>query len=429
LFVINEEIQNTGSANGEVDYMFPLPKFAAFQDLAMSVNGEMMAGEVLPADRARTIYESIVRARRDPALVEWMGHGLLRTRIFPIAPGELKNVEVRLQAVAQREGEAIRVDYFVGTRRGQGGGPNSTITSLTFTYPDSARYGTPFSPTHSITNSKAASGTRSVTLSGTGSEITVLLPLRNTRAASINVLSHATSNEPGFALITLTPPALPPRVTPRDVVFVVDVSGSMVGTKMEQAKQAGKQVLATLQPADRFRIVNFGTDVGSFTQDFIPATRQNVTSANKYLDSLEATGSTNIMGALEEALRSFRGQSPDRLPLVLFVTDGAPTIGESRSEVIAQRTADLRGRARVFTFGVGTDVKAELIEELALEGRGTAQMVSINESVERAVSVVASRLAAPIVTDLRLRADGVRLDRMHPSDVSDLFAGQEMSAN
>ena len=425
-FAISESLRNTGGQNGEVDYMFPLPKMAAFQDLAMTINGEMMAGEVLPADRARTIYESIVRVNRDPALVEWMGHGLLRTRIFPITPGELKQVEVRLQAVARREGDAIRVDYFVGTRRGQATGPNGTPISFSFTYPDSAKYGAPYSPTHAITSSTASRGSRTVSLSGTGTEVTLLLPIRSARAAAISVVPHADLNDAGFALITLAPPTLPPRATPRDVVFVIDVSGSMAGTKMDQAKAAGRQLLATLRPEDRFRIVHFSTDVSSFEPEFVLASRENINRANAYLTALEPLGSTNISAALDEALRSFRTPDNNRLPLVLFLTDGAPTIGEIRPEAIAQRAADRRGRARVFTFGVGTDVKAELIEALAVEGRGTAQMVSINESVERAVSIVASRLTAPIVTDLRLRSEGVRLDRIHPTETTDLFAGQDV---
>jgi Ca-activated chloride channel family protein len=425
-YSVGEVLRNTGSLPGEVDYMFPLPKYAAFQDLAMSINGEMMAGEVYNADTARRIYESIVRANRDPALVEWMGHGLLRTRIFPIAPGEEKHVDVRFQAVARREGDAIRVDYFVGTRRGQGGGPNGTSTTLTFSYPDSARYGTPYSPTHSITGSRATRGTRTVTLSGSGSEMTLLLPIRNARTASISVVPHAVPGENGFALITLSPPQLAPRTTPRDVVFVLDVSGSMAGSKMDQAREAGRRLLATLRPTDRFRIVNFATDVGYFEPSFLPATRENLARARGYLDSLDASGSTNIMAALDEALRSFDGNASDRLPLVLFVTDGAPTVGEVRSEVIGQRASDIRGRARVFTFGVGADVKADLIEQLAVDGRGTAQMLAAGEPVDRAVELVASRLTSPVVTDLRLNAAGVRLERMHPGDVTDLFTGQDV---
>src|SRR5687768_5252798 len=118
-YEITETFVNRGNRIGEADFMFPLPKGAAFQDLKLEINGEMVAGETMSADRARQIYEEIVRRQRDPALLEWMGYGLLRARIFPIAPGEHKKVVVRFQTVAQREGDALRVDYFRGVRTNQ----------------------------------------------------------------------------------------------------------------------------------------------------------------------------------------------------------------------------------------------------------------------------------------------------------------------
>jgi Ca-activated chloride channel family protein len=113
------------------------------------------------------------------------------------------------------------------------------------------------------------------------------------------------------------------------------------------------------------------------------------------------------------------------MALVLFVTDGEPTVGERDPEAIAARVASLRGSRRIFSFGVGADLNVTLVERLALEGRGTAQFVRPNESVERAVSIVASRLTSPVVTDMRVYADGVRLLKTHPSQPSDLFAGQD----
>src|SRR5919199_3974576 len=115
-YEVEETFVNRGGMIGEADYLFPLPKGAAFQDLKLSINGELVSGETMNADQARSIYEEIVRRQRDPALVEWMGSGMLRTRIFPINPGEEKRVVVRFQAVAEREGDALRIDY---TRPGQ----------------------------------------------------------------------------------------------------------------------------------------------------------------------------------------------------------------------------------------------------------------------------------------------------------------------
>jgi Ca-activated chloride channel family protein len=423
-YEVSETFVNRGSGVGEADYLFPLPKGAAFQDLKLSINGELVAGETMNAAQARQIYEQIVRQQRDPALVEWMGYGLLRTRIFPIAPGEAKKVVVRFQSVAEREGDALRMDYFRGTRPGpemRGGNPEGR-TSFTLTYPGDAVYGNAYSPTHSLTTTRLGSR-REVRVDGEGREITLLVPVRRSTEPSISMLLYAPAGENGFALITLSPPAVAPRITERDVTLVLDVSGSMGGVKIQQARAAGMQLLATLKPADRFRLVDFSTDVRTFRDDFVSATRDNVRAASRYLESLDASGSTNISGALEEALRP--RVAPGRLGLVLFVTDGQPTVGERDPETIATRVAALRGSRRIFSFGVGADLNVALVERLALEGRGTAHFVRPDESVERAVSIVASRLTNPVVTDMRVYADGVRLLKMHPSQPSDIFAGQD----
>ena len=440
-YEVEERFTNRGGGIAEADYIFPLPTDAAFQDLKLSINGEMVAGETMNADKARGIYEEIVRRQRDPALVEWMGHGLLRARIFPIAPGEEKRVVVRFDAVAKREGDALRVDYRRGDQqrsriippmmrddRLMGGGieaQHGTGEDETFslTLPDTRALGTPYSPTHRLVR-RVNNGRVTVEAEGSTSDVTVLIPLRSSDEAAVSLLANATSASERFALITLTPPSRGTRHTPRDITLVLDVSGSMSGRKLLQAKAAGRQVLGTLGTEDRFRIIDFSTDVRTFRDEFVAATASNVRDAQRYLDALEAQGSTNISAALAEALHA--ESASDRLPLVLFLTDGAPTVGETQPEAIAAAAARERGRARVFTFGVGADVNSALVERLALEAHGTATFVRPEEDVERAVSLVASRLTDPIVTDLRVRSEGVRIDRVLPNGSIDLFAGQDL---
>ena len=439
-YEVTEVFRNGGGAVAEADYVFPLPAGAAFEDLKLSINGELVSGETMSAERARGIYEEIVRRQRDPALVEWMGSGMLRTRIFPIAPGEEKKVVVRFQSVAAREGDALRVDYRRGTdpSGGRTGGvvvrpvgrvaPESTEkeetwSRFTLRYPRSVNYGEPYSPTHALRVTDDGR-TRRVEARGTAGEVTVLLPLRRADVASMSVLTHAVRGEPGFALITLTPPAVAPVATPRDLTFVIDVSGSMQGRKLSQAKAAGEALLASLRPADRFRIVDFSTDVRTFRDEWTPATSEGLRAARRYLDALRAEGSTNISEALREALQGRR--TDGRLPLVVFVTDGEPTVGERNPDAIAAIASSLRGEARIFSVGVSSGVNAALVEQLALQGRGTAHFVRDEESVESSVSLLARRLAEPVLTDVRLVANGVRLSRVLPAGPIDVFAGQDL---
>jgi Ca-activated chloride channel homolog len=238
-YEVEESFVNRGGRVGEADYVFPLPKNAAFQDLQLEIDGELVSGETYGADEARRMYEEIVRRQRDPALVEWMGMGMLRTRIFPINPGETKRVVVRFQSVATREGDALRIDYFGGTRAdaSRQGNDNSPV-NLILEYPDRGGFGRAYSPTHAldVTDRGSAFEAR---VRGDARDATILVPVARANAASISVLTNAPGREEGFAMVTITPPDRGNGAgTPRDITLVLDVSGSMQGQKMSQARAA-----------------------------------------------------------------------------------------------------------------------------------------------------------------------------------------------
>src|SRR3569623_1088570 len=386
-YEVEETFRNRGATVQEADYMYPLPAGAAFQELQLSINGQLVSGEIMDAGHARSTYEEIVRRQRDPALVEWMGYGLLRARIFPINPGEEKRVVLRFQVIAPREGDAIRVDYQRGSGRTLVTSGSDTHdareSSFTLRYPNTGRCSA-YSPTQEL-QSRSSSGSQCVVdVGGEGAAVTILIPSPRTDRAAISVLANAPGSEDGFALITLSPPSGRSATVPRDVTFVLDVSGSMSGRKMEQARAAGKQLLGTLSRDDRFRMIDFSSDVRTFRDDFEDATPANIAAATRYLSELQANGGTNIDGALELALAPARSREGDddeyahrsshqgegRLSVVLFVTDGEPTVGERDPAAIAAHAARMRGSQRVFTFGLGADVNAQLIEQLALEGHG-----------------------------------------------------------
>ena len=295
---------------------------------------------------------------------------------------------------------------------------------MRFVYRPGSNYGEPYSPTHTL-RTRDEGGLRQVEARGSAGDMTILLPLRRANAAALSVLAHAPGGERGFALITITPPSTARRSMPRDLTFVVDVSGSMAGRKLEQAKAAGRALLETLRPDDRFRIIDFSTDVRSFRDGWTAATNDNVDDARRYLSSLRAEGSTNISGALEEALQPAR-----RSAIVSRWSSSSPTASRRWGSAIPMRSRAMasrrRGDARLFSVGVSADVNATLIEQLAVEGHGTAHFVRDNESVERSVSLLARRLSTPVLTNVRLTADGVRLSQVLPAGELDVFAGQDL---
>lgn len=418
-YEVTERWTNRGRALGEVDYVLPLPRGAAFENLSLMIDGEMVNGEIRGAGEARRIYEEIVRRQRDPALVEWMDHGVLRTRIFPIQPGETRTVTVRFNAIAEREGDALRVD--VPAPRGQG--TENTGTQLNFQWPEGDGYGEAWSPTHRVEDAGGVPRRSLRVVDATGT-VTLLLPVRSNTAA-MTVLTHAPRTDEGYMLLTIGAPTRSVSRTARDVTFVIDVSGSMSGEKLVQAKAAGRQLLNSLSGADRFRLIAFSSDVNDFAEGWSAVNPGSLRRAQEWLDGLSATGGTNIGGALERALEASTPEN--RLGLVLFMTDGEPTVGERDPAKLAARASQQRGERRVFTFGIGADVNATLLEQLALDGAGTAHFVRPQENVERIVGVVAQRLTSPVATDIRIRAQGVTLQQVMPAGRIDLFAGQELT--
>jgi Ca-activated chloride channel homolog len=204
----------------------------------------------------------------------------------------------------------------------------------------------------------------------------------------------------------------------------VDVSGSMAGEKMEQTRQALHQLLGSLGRSDRFRLISFSSGVATSADDWSGASPAELAEARRWVDGLRARGGTNIAGALEEA---FAVASPDdRLPIVLFLTDGMPTVGERDPERIATMAEAARGRARIFAFGVGYDVNTYLLDRLTAAGRGSTAYVEPGQDVELAVGSLVTRITHPILTDLELAGSPVRITDIYPTTLPDLFAGEEL---
>ncbi len=428
---ITETFENNGASLGEADFVFPLPNGAAFEELRLEIDGKLVAGEVLDANEARQTYERIVRELRDPALVEWAGRGLLRTRIFPFRAGERRTVVVKLAHVVPREGDALRITGQMVT------GTDVTDERASGSFRVRWRgdsLGTPWSPTHTAARPRRVDNNNlhEISLSGRSGDVVAYLPIRRVSdEPTVTVLSHRatrfTAGSEQHALIMVTPPREAPPVLPRDITLVLDVSGSMSGEKLQQAVAAGHALLTTMRSTDRFRLVAFSDAVEPHTIRFTPVTSNALREARRWLDQLTARGGTNISGAMHDALQTTasRPQAQGRLPLVLLLTDGQPTAG-LRSNEILDSTEVWRADARVFTFGVGADVDATLVEQLAITSRGAAHFVRPDESVERVVSLAAQRLAAPLLANVQVRVNGGTLRDVYTPYGTDLMAGQEL---
>jgi Ca-activated chloride channel family protein len=414
---VEERFQNVGGGLAEGSYLYPLPGEAVFQNFSLWMGEQELKGEMMNAEQAQGIYEEIVRRQKDPALLTLAGHGLVRARVFPIQPGETRKVVLRYTQLLERSGDALRVRYALGARGGQSG-------TWRLTLPDEENYGVPYSPTHPLT-SRRDDGRLEVTIdTRDGGDIDLFLPLRRGLVGT-TLLAHAPGGEDGYAMLLVAPPAgAEGPVVPRDMSFVVDVSGSMSGQKLDQAKAALRQALETLRPEDRFRLVAFSSGVRNFRDGWAPATPDALREARSFIDNLQADGGTNIAGALDAVLGTAVAES--RLPIVLFLTDGIPSVGEQEPDRIAAAAAGRIGRTRVFTIGLGTDVNTYLLDRLAKEGRGAAEYVAPDVNVEVAVGTLVAKLRRPALVNLHIVDSPVRLVDLSPAELPDLFYGEEL---
>ena len=389
---VEEWFRNNGGGLGEGDYVYPLPGDAVFTGYSLYQGDRELRGEIMDADRARSIYEAIVRAQKDPALIELVGRGMVRARVFPIEPGQTRRITFRYTQVLDGAGDALHFRYMAGVRHAgvmrrvdappiptlRGGEP-APIT-FAMTVENGARFREAYSPTHPLDVTRR-DGRMLVRPRGELSgDFAVFLPHAE-RAVGLALATHRLDGEDGFFMLTLSPGDVAESRIPRDVSVVVDISGSMSGEKMEQARRALHQLLGTLTPDDRVRLIAFSSRVQPWRDEWTAATREELRRAAQWVDGLRAEGGTNIHDALEAG---FRAESPAaRLPILVFMTDGLATNGETRTDRIVAMAEARRGRARVFAFGVGWDVNTHLLDQLGTATRGSTQYVRPDEDVEQ----------------------------------------------
>jgi len=215
------------------------------------------------------------------------------------------------------------------------------------------------------------------------------------------------------------------RVIDKNLVLVLDSSGSMSGTKIRQAKDAARFVINHLEEGDRFSLIDFDDGVSLFTERLVPATAANRDKALKFVDEIQDSGGTNINEAMLRALRLLEpGGRPN---YVLFLTDGLPTVGTTEvGEILKNAAAGNKVQGRVFVFGVGNDVNTELLDKVAADHRGVPVYVSETEDLEVAISSYYEKIASPLLADLSLTYRGIDVSQAYPRTLPDLFKGSQL---
>lgn len=427
---VDQEFFNPTGSRLEGYYIFPLPTGAVISDFSMEIDGKLARAEMLDAAKARTIYEDIVRSMRDPALLEYIGNGALRVRIFPIEPRAGKRVKLSYSQVVPRDAGLYAYTYPLNTEKFSAA-PLEDV-SIRVELQSERGLKTVFCPTHEVEVRRK--GERSAVVGFEAKQTRpdtdfTLYYSTDDQGVGVSVLTHRPPGEDGYFLLTVTPAyERAGGVVPKDITFVLDVSGSMAGEKMTQARRAVRFCLANLNAEDRFDVIRFSTEADALFGSLRIASKDNVAAARQYVQNLEAIGGTNAEEALTLALKENAGTS-GRPKVVIFITDGKPTIGETDDERLVRKVRDANVRQmRIFTFGIGDDLNTHFLDKLTEATRAARTYVGEKEDIEQPLSALYEKIKSPVLVDLSLQfGSGMKAFQTYPRDLPDLFKGSQLT--
>ncbi len=430
---VDEEFYNPNHQQLEGTYLFPLPAGAHIDKFSMDINGTMMAAELLPADKARAIYEEIVRKYKDPALLEYMGRDAFKVRIFPIEPKKGKKIKITYTQLLKSDTNLIEYTYPLNTEKFSAQPVKDVSVKITLNCNQAIK--SLYSPSHNVEIKR--NGDKSAVIGFEDKNVRPdtdfkLIFSKNANPVGIDLLTYKTGSDDGYFLLMATPSndAKANAIQAKDICLVLDTSGSMAGKKMEQARKALSFCLANLNEKDRFEIIRFSTEAEPFFDDLKAASKENVDKAQAFVSALKPIGGTAIQDALAKALAlgAKRSDADKRPYSIIFLTDGLPTIGETNQDkLLAGVKAGVSGPAantRIFSFGIGTDVNTHLLDQIASETRAVSQYVLPEEDIEVKLSNFYTKIKEPVLSNISLAFTGdVRATQLYPGALPDLFKG------
>ena len=422
---VDQVFVNDNPWTAEGTYIFPLPQGAAVSDFVMWVDGKAVHGEILEADEARTIYDDVVRRMKDPALLEYVGRKALKASVFPIPPGEERKIELEYSQILPVENGLVHYIYPLSTERFSSRPLEDLVVRAQIESREPLK--AVYSSRHEVSIDREDDYHALL-----GLEQSDVLPDRDfelfytisSEKIGLNLLSFKEEGQDGFFLLLAAPDVKvnEEEIVVKDIILVLDTSGSMQGEKMDQAKEAARYVLDHLNPLDRFAIVSFATTTRSFSPSLEPAAQAD--KGKDFLDRLEAMGSTDINRAMIEAVGLAEEVRPTTL---IFLTDGLPTEGVTVTGAILDNVArESPDNVRIFSFGVGDDVDTDLLDQISMDNGGASTYVRPGEEIDEEVSAFYRKVKMPVLSDLSLDWGDIIVDQVYPQRIPDLFAGSQL---
>lgn len=424
---VDQVFINSGDEPIEGTYIFPLPVDAAVSKFSMWVDGKVVEGKVLDAETARRIYEDTVSNLRDPALLEYIGRGAVQASVFPIPAQGEQHIQLEYSQVLTADNGLVRYVYPLNTEKFSLTPLESVSVTVRIRSQKPVR--AVYSPSHKV--DVIRSDDQNISASYEENNVTPDTDFSLYYSVGLSEAFHLmTYRDPenpgdpdGFFMMLLAPkPGQVDSVVAKDVLLVLDHSGSMEGEKFQQAQAALRYILENLNQGDRFHITTFSTGVEMYSTELQPAGMAS--DAVKWVSALSAAGSTDINRALLEAASV---ADPRRPTYLIFLTDGLPTEGITDSDLILNNfESAARDNLRLFAFGVGYDVDTFLLDSLSAGHHGLSSYVQPGQALDEALSGFYARISTPVLTNLRLDFGDLEVYDVYPNPLPDLFTGTQV---
>lgn len=425
---IDQSFYNPSQYQLEGFYILPIPKGAVINNFTMVINGKETKAELLDADKARKIYEDIVRQMRDPALLEYSEQNIFKLRIFPIEPRSEKKISISYTQILQSDNNLFEYIYPLNTEKFSAK-PLKNV-SVKIDLKSNEKIKNIYCPTHEvdIVNKNDNHSIISYEEENIKPDIDFKLYFsKNASTVGLSLLSYQTGKNDGYFLLSASPSIEidKTQIENKDITFMLDVSGSMSGEKLEQAKKALFYCINNLNVGDRFNVIRFSTEAYSLFNSLKKAEKQNITEAKRFIDDLQAIGGTNIEEAFSLAFKNYNASS--RPHFIVFLTDGKPTVGEMNDEKLVKRILNAnKNHSRIFTFGIGDELNTHLLDKLTDATKAWRTYVNDEEDIEIKVSNFYDKIQSPVLSDLKLDFDNVEVYQTYPKDLPDLFKGSNL---
>lgn len=448
---IKQVFANLNDFQVDCIYIFPVSDDVAISNLALSVDEEPVTGKMFTHNESRSVYRSSIRQGHNRALMEHLGTRAFVADVRGIPANSLLNIEFEYSQIVQVENDVVKYAYPLSLAKTA----ETPIVNLAIRMDieSDSELRTIYSPSHEIEIDR--DDDHHVHISYTGNDVDPDDDFECRYSVSdesfgMTLLTHrADASEDGYFMLLVSPKYefKNTDVMKKDFIIVLDHSGSMEGEKVRQAKEALRYCVNNLNYGDRFNLILFNSDITSLADrlhrrkewvdsEGVPYStalshqlidaKEGRETALAFIENIEGRGMTNINDALLIALSE--EPDPNRPRIIVFLTDGCPTVGVTRESQILKNVAEAnKKQSRIFIFGVGYDLNMRFLDKLAADNEGTRNYVEPHEYIETAVSSLFRKMNVPVLVNVELSSEQIHTKEFSPSVLPDIFRGEQLT--